>query len=147
MIEFVRPVYEHVKDLFILDVEAFRDFADEFKHRVPDSLGESEFHAAHGGVLEESAHGLVVGEAPGRGEQAVLHGRDGGHRNLRGEVAHLVLAQPEVLLALLKDDFRGPAYGVDPAGIGEAELPVCGDEAVPLAPLAASGEEQAHVAA
>lgn len=147
VIEFVRPVYEHVKDLFILDVEAFRDFTDEFKHHIPDSLGESEFHAAHGGILEESAYGFVVGEALGRGEQAVLHGRDGGHRNLRGKVSHLVLAQPEVLLALLKDDFQGPAHGVNPVGLGEVELSVCRDETVPLAPLATPGEEQAHVAA
>ena len=146
MIEFVRLVEEQVEDLLVLDVEAFRDYADEFKQHTPDSLREGEFHAVHGGILEESADGLVVGEAPGGGEQVVLQGRDGGHCHLRGEVAHLVLAQPEVLLALLEDDLQRPSHGVDLVGLEEAELGVCGDEPVPLAALAAPGEEQPHAA-
>jgi len=147
MTEFVRPIHKHIKDLFIFGAEAFRDFTDELKHRVPDSLGEGELDAAHGGILEEPAHGLVVGEASGGGEQVVLHGRDGGHCNLRGEVAHLVLAQPEVLLALLEDDLQGPAHGVDSVGLEEVKPAVRGDEPVPLAVPAAPGEEQADVAA
>ena len=147
MTEFVRPIHKHIEDLFILGAEAFRDFTDELKHRVPDSLGEGEFNATHGGILEESAHGLVVGEAPCRGEQVVLHGRDGGHCNLGGEVAHLVLAQPEVLLALLEDDLQGPAHGVDSVGLEEVELAVRGDEPVPPAVPAAPGEEQTDAAA
>ena len=143
MIEFVRAINKHIEDMFILDAEAFRDFTDELKHHVTDSLVESEFDATNGGTHEESPHDLVVGEAPGRGEQVVLHGCDGDHCNLGGEVAHLVLAQPEILLALLEDDLQGPAHGVDPVGLEEVELAVRGDEPAPLALLA---EEQPYAA-
>ena len=65
MTEFVRPIYEHIKDLFILDIEAFCDFADNLEYHIPDSLCESKFHATHGSILKESAYGLIVGESLG----------------------------------------------------------------------------------
>ena len=102
MTKFVRPIYKHVKDLFILDIEALCNLSDHYQYHVPDSLVESEFHATHGGILKQSADCLIVREASVGGEQVVLHGGDGGHCNLRGEVAHLVLAKPEVLLTLLE---------------------------------------------
>ena len=61
MTEFVRSIHKHVEDMFVLDVEALGDFMDDFKQRVPDSLGERGLDAADGGILEEPAHGLVVG--------------------------------------------------------------------------------------
>ena len=147
MREFVRPIHKHIKDLFILDIEAVCDFADNLKYHIPDSLSESEFHATLGSIHEESSNGFVVGETLSSGEYVVLHGRDGGHRNLRGEVPHLVLAQSEVSLTLLEDDFQGPTSGVNPVGFEEVELPVCGNESVPLAPLVTLAEEQTDVAA
>ena len=103
MTEFVRPIQESIEDILILDIETLCDFADHLKHNIPDSLSESELHATLGSILEESADGLVVGEPPGGREQVVLHGRDGGHGNLRGEVAHLVLSESEILLTLLEE--------------------------------------------
>ena len=103
MTEFVRPIQERIEDFLILDIEALCNHADHLKYYIPDSLSESELHATLGSILEESADGLVVGEPPGGREQVVLHGRDGGHGNLRGEVAHLVLSESEILLALLKE--------------------------------------------
>lgn len=147
MTEFVRPVHEHIKDMFILDIEAFCDFADNLKYHIPDSLSESKFHATLGSIHKESSNGFVVGEALGSGEDVVLHGRDGSHCNLRGEVPHLVLAQSESSLTLLKDDFQRPAPGVDSVGFEEVELPVCGNESVPLPSFVALGEEQTYVAA
>ncbi len=55
MREFVRPVHKHIKDLFILDIEALCDFADNLKYYIPDSLSESKFHA----TLSEN-HGTVL---------------------------------------------------------------------------------------
>lgn len=133
--------------MFIFDIEAQCNLANHLKHYIPDSLSESKFHATLGSILEESAHGLVVREPSGGREQIVLHGRDGSHCDLRGEVPHLVFAQSEVPLTLLKDDFQGPAPGVNPVGLEEVELPVCGNESVPLAPLVTLGEEQADIAA
>ncbi len=147
MREFVRPIHEHIKDLFILDIEALCDFADDFKYHIPYSLSESTFHATFGSIHKESSNGFVVGETLSCGEYVVLHGCDGGHCNLRGEVPHLVLAQSEVPLTLLKDDFQGPTFGVNPVGFEEVELPVCGNESVPLAPLVTLAEEQTDVAA
>lgn len=92
MREFVRPVHKHIKDLFILDIEALCDFADDLKYHIPDSLRESKFHATLGGIPKESSNGFVVGEALSCGEDVVLHGRDGSHCDLRGEVPHLVFA-------------------------------------------------------
>ena len=63
MTEFVRPVHEHIKDLFILDIEAFCDFADNLKYHIPDSLSESKFHATLGSIHKKSSNGFVVGEA------------------------------------------------------------------------------------
>ena len=146
MTEFVRPIYEHVEDLFILDVEALCNFAYELEYYIPDSLSESEFHATFGSILEESSDCLIVREPSGGGEQVVLHGGDGSHSYLRGEVAHLVLAQAEVLLALLEYDFQGPSHGVNPVGLDEVKLAVGCDETVPLCPLVALAEEQAHIA-
>ena len=102
MTEFVRPIQERIEDLLILDIEALCNHADHLKYHIPDSLSESELHAAFDSIIEEPAHGLIVRETLGSGEQIVLNGRDGGHGNLRGEVAHLVLAKPEVLLTLLE---------------------------------------------
>ena len=147
MTEFVRPVHEHIKDLFILDIEAFCDFADNLKYHIPDSLSESKFHATLGSIHKKSSNGFVVGEALSSGEDVVLHGRNGSHCNLRGEVPHLVLAQSESSLTLLKDNFQGPAPGVDPVGFEEVELPVCGNESVPLPSFVTLGEEQTYVAA
>ena len=62
----------------------------------------------------------------------VLHGRNGSHCNLRGEVPHLVLAQSESSLTLLKDNFQRPAPGVNPVSFEEVEFPVCCNESVPL---------------
>ena len=146
MTEFIRPIHKHIKDLFILDIETLCDFADELKYHIPDSLSESKFHATHSSILKESANGLVVGETSCRGEQVVLHGRNGCHGNLRGEVAHLVLSQTEISLTLLKDDFQRPALGVDPVGLEEVYLAVGGDESVPLSPLAALTEKQTDIA-
>ena len=146
MTEFVRPIQESIEDILILDIETLCDFADHLKHNIPDSLSESELHATLGSILEESADGLVVGEPPGGREQVVLHGRDGGHGNLRGEVAHLVLSESEILLALLKDHFQRPAHRVNSIGLEEIYLAVGSDESVPLAPLVALGEEKAYVA-
>jgi len=101
MFEFVRPIQEHIEDFLILDIEALCNHADHLEYHIPDSLCESEFHAAFDSIIEESAHGLIVREALCGGEQIILHGRDGGHCNLRGEVAHLVLSESQVLLALL----------------------------------------------
>jgi len=101
MREFVRPIHKHVKDLFILDIEALCNFADNLKYHIPDPLGEGKFHATLGSILEEASNGFVVGETLSCGENVVLHGRDGSHRNLRGEVPHLVLAQSEISLTLL----------------------------------------------
>ena len=147
MREFVRPVHKHIKDLFILDIEALCDFADDLKYHIPDSLSESKFHATLGSIHKESSNGFVVGETLSRGENVVLHGCDSSHCNLRGEVPHLVLAQSEASLTLLKDDFQGPTPGVNPIGLEEVELPVCGNESVPLAPRVTLGEEQTHIAA
>ena len=146
MTEFVRPVHEHIKDLFILDIEAFCDFADNLKYHIPDSLSESKFHATLGSIHKESSNGFVVGETLSRGENVVLHGCDSSHCNLRGEVPHLVLAQSEASLTLLKDDFQGPTPGLHPIGLEEVELPVCGNESVPLAPLVTLAEEQTDIA-
>ena len=147
MTEFVRPVHEHIKDLFILDIEALCDFADNLQYHIPDSLSESKLHATHSSILEESANGLVVGETSCRREQIVLHGCDGSHCYLRGEVPHLVLAQSESSLTLLKDNFQGPTSGVNPVGLEEVYLAVGGDESVPFSPLAALAEKQTDIAA
>ena len=146
MTEFVRPIHEHIKDLFILDIEALYDFSYNLKYYIPDSLRESKFHAPFGSIHKESSNGFMVGEAFSRGEDVVLHGRDGGHCYLRGEVPHLVLAQSEVLLALLEDDFQGPTSGVNPVGFKEVKLAIGGNESVPLSPLVTLAEEQADVA-
>ena len=146
MTEFVRSIQKRIEDVLILDVEALCDFADNLQYHIPDSLSESKLHATHGSILKESANGLVVGEASCRREQIVLHGRDGSHGNLRGEVAHLVLSHPEVPLTFLKDDFQRPAPGVDPVSLEEVQLAVSGDESVPLSPLAALTEKQADIA-
>ncbi len=59
----------------------------------------------------------------------------------------LMLLQSESSLTLLKDDFQRPAPGVDPVGFEEVELPVCGNESVPLPSFVALGEEQTYVPA
>ena len=146
MTEFVRSIQKRIEDVLILDVEALCDFADELKYYIPDSLGESEFHAAFGCILEKSPDCFIVREPSGSGEQVVLHGGDGCHGNLRREIAHLVLAQSEVLLALLEHDFQGPAHRVNPVGLDEVKLAVGCDETIPLCPLVAFAEEQAHIA-
>ena len=127
MTEFVRPIQERIEDFLILDIEALCDFADNLQYHIPDSLSESKLHATHGSILKESANGLVVGEASCRREQIVLHGRDGSHGNLRGEVAHLVLSESQVLLALLEYDFQRPTSGVNPVGLEEIELAIGGN--------------------
>ena len=127
MTEFVRPIQERIEDFLILDIEALRNHADYLKYHIPDSLSESELHATFDSIIEESAHGLIVREALGGGEQIVLHGRDCSHGNLRGEVAHLVLSESQVLLALLEYDFQRPTSGVNPIGLEEIELAIGGN--------------------
>ena len=137
MTEFVRPIQERIEDFLILDIEALCNHADHLKYHIPDSLSESELHAALDSIIEESAHSLVVREALGGGEQIVLHGRDYSHGNLRGEVlgrakrqsraAHLVLSESQVLLALLEYDFQRPTSGVNPVGLEEIELAIGGN--------------------
>ena len=127
MTEFVRPIQERIEDFLILDIEALCNHADHLKYHIPDSLSESELHAALDSIIEESAHSLVVREALGGGEQIVLHGRDYSHGNLRGEVAHLVLSESQVLLALLEYDFQRPTSGVNPIGLEEIELAIGGN--------------------
>ena len=146
MTEFVRPIHERIEDFFILDIEALCNHADYLKYHIPDSLSESELHATFDSIIEESAHSLVVREALGGGEQIVLHGRDCSHGNLRGEVAHLVLSESQVLLALLEYDFQRPTSGVNPIGLEEIELAIGGNESVPLATLVSLGEEQTDIA-
>ena len=147
MTEFVRPIQERIEDFLILDIEALCNHADYLKYHFPDSLSESEFHAADGSILEESTDSLIVREASCGGKQIVLQGRDGGHGNLRGEVAHLVLAKPEIALTFLEYDFQRPAPGVNPVSLEEVELAVGGDESVPFATLVPLGEEQTDITA
>ena len=146
MTEFVRPIHKHIKDLFILDIEALCDFADNLKYHAPDSLCESNFHTTSGSIHEESSCGLIVGESFGRGEYVVLHGRDDGHRNLRGEVAHLVLAKSKVSFAFLEYDLQRPTLGVNPISLNEIKRTICGNESVPFSPFSALAEEETDVA-
>ena len=147
MTEFVRAIQESIEDFLILDIEALCNFADELKYHIPDSLSESKFHATHSSILKESANGLIVGESSCSREQIVLQGCDGGHGNLRGEVAHLVFSESQVLLTLLEYDFQRPAPGVNPVGLEEVKLTVGGDKSIPFATLVPLGEEQADIAA
>ena len=48
MTEFIRPIHQRIEDLFIFDIEAQCNLADHLKHYIPDSLGESKFHATLG---------------------------------------------------------------------------------------------------
>ena len=145
MTELIRPIHKHIKDLFILDVKpsAISRTSSSIISQILSVR--IKFHASHSSILKESANGLVVGETSCRGEQVVLHGRNGCHGNLR-EVAHLVLSQTEISLTLLKDDFQRPALGVDSVGLKEVYLAVGGDESVPLSPLAALTEKQTDIA-
>ena len=145
MTEFVRSIHKHVEDLFIFDIEAFCYLADNLQYHIPDSLCESKFHAAHGSIFKQSADGLVVRETSGGREQVILHGGDGGHCDLRGEVAHLVLPKSQVLLPFFEYDFQGPTHRVNPVGFNEIELSVGGYESIPLGPLSAFAEKQSYV--
>ena len=78
MTEFVQPIHKCIEDLFSLDIEALCNLSDHLKHHIPDSLGESESHAAFDSINKESAHGLIVREAFGGGELIVQHRCDGG---------------------------------------------------------------------
>lgn len=91
MTEFIRPIHQRIEDLFIFDIEAQCNLADHLKHYISDSLGESEFHATLGCILEESDHRLILGEPSGGREQVVLHGYDGGHCNLSYDDRKLLL--------------------------------------------------------
>ena len=62
MTEFVRSVHEHIKDLFILDIEEICDVADNLKYHIPDSLRESEFHVTLGSIHVYAV--LVMGRIP-----------------------------------------------------------------------------------
>ena len=117
MTEFVRPIQERIEDFLILDIEALCNHADHLKYHIPDSLSESELHAALDSITEESAHSPVVREALGGGEQIVLQSR----------AAHLVLSESQVLLALLEYDFQRPTSGVNPVGLEEIELAIGGN--------------------
>ena len=106
MIEFVRAIHKHVEDVLILDSEALCNLLNQFQEGFPYSVGDAEFLSAEDCIPEESADGLVVGKPLGYGKKVILHGRDSRAGNLGGEVAHLVLAKAEVLLAILEKLMR-----------------------------------------
>lgn len=122
MSQFIRPVDKHVEDLLVLDIEALRHLSDELNHHIPDFLCDGELDAVRHHVLEETADSLIVGESPCRRKQVVLHGCYHSHGYLRGEVAHLVLAESEILLAVLEYDLQRPSHGIDLIGLKEGEF-------------------------
>ena len=101
MSQFIRPVDKHVEDLLVPDIEALRHLSDELNHHIPDFLCDGELDAVLHHVLEETADGLIVAESPCRRKQVVWHGGYRSHGYLRGEIAHLVLAESEIQLAVL----------------------------------------------
>lgn len=54
MTEFARPIQERIEDFLVLDKETLCNHADHLKYQIPDSLSESEFHAAFDSIIEES---------------------------------------------------------------------------------------------
>ena len=102
MIEFVRAIHKQVEDVLILDAEALCNLLNQLQESIPYPVGDAEFLSAEDSIAEESADGLVVSESLGYGKKVILHGRDSRAGNLGGKVPHLVLAQAEVLLAILK---------------------------------------------
>lgn len=101
--------------------------------------------SAEDGISKESADGLVVREPFGYGEKIILHGCNGCAGNLGGKVAHLVLAETEILLAILEHDLQRPAHGVNSDGLLEIQAGVGCDDAVSVRFLVALAEEQPHV--
>jgi hypothetical protein len=57
----------------------------------------------------------------------------------------LVLAESEILLAVLEYDLQRPPHGINLIGLKEVELAVGRNESVPLGPLATLAEEEADV--
>ena len=145
MSQFVKPVDKHVEDLLVPDIEALRHLSDELNHHIPDFLCDGELDAVRHHVLEETADGLIVGESPCRRKQVVLHGGYRSQGYLRGEVAHLALAESKILLAVLEDDVQRPPHGINLIGLKEVELAVGRNESVSLGPLATLAEEEADV--
>ncbi len=145
MAQFIRPIDKLVEDLLVPDIETLCHLSDELYHHIPDFLCDSELNAVSCRVLKQTADGLIVGEPPCRRKQVVQHGGYRSHGNLRGEVAHLVLAESESPLAVLEYDLQRPPHGINLIGIEEVELTVGGDESVPFSPLATLAEEEAYV--
>lgn len=145
MIEFVRAIYKRIEDVFILDAEALCNLLNQLQESIPYPFGYAELLSAEDGITEETADSFIVREPLGYGEKVILHGGNGRAGNLGGEVAHLVLAQTEVLLAILKDNFQRPTHRVNSDGLLEVQAGVGSDDAVPVGFLVALTEEQPHV--
>jgi len=145
MIEFVSAIHKHVEDSFILDTEALCNLPNQIQESIPYPICDAEFLPTFHRIAEETTYGLIVSEPFGYGKKIILHGGNGSAGNLGGEAAHLILAESEVLFALLEDDFQRPPHGIYSVGLPESHAGIGRDEAIPVGLFPALAEEEPHV--
>ena len=145
MIEFVSAIHKHVEDSFILKTEALCNLLNQIQESIPYPIYDAEFLTTDHCIVEETTYGLVFSKPFGYGKKVILHGGNGSAGNLGGEVAHLVLTNFEVLLALLEDDFQRPFHGIYSVGLPESHTGIGRDDAIPIELLPTLAEEEPHV--
>lgn len=113
MSQFVRLIDHSIIDFFVQKAEDLSYCSDQFLKDTPYLLGDGELYGLSGNLPEESTYGLVVAEAFRDGEDIVLQTAQCGSCNLRCEAGTLAFAEPQIGLAVLEDDFKSPASGID----------------------------------
>ena len=146
MLKFIRTVDKRLEDFLILDFKALCNLVDDVNDHTPDTFRYGELSRVSCHFPEESSNGFVGGEPSCCSKYVVLHCSNCGTCNLGSEVAHLILPESEISLAVLEHDFQRPAHGVYAVCLLESKSRVGRNQGVPFGFLVSFSKEQPHLA-
>ena len=144
MFDFFRTIDNSVIGGFFGDTEEFHyDINDRLKDS-PNLLCDTKLSCFLGHLSEKLTDSLIVTEPFSHGENVVSDGAKCCVGNLRCEVCALALSKTQILFAILEKHLEGPSPGVNLPGFHELEIPVGGEQSVPLAFSAPPDKEETN---
>ena len=106
---FFRLIDYSIVDFFVQQAEGFRYCRVQFLEHASYLLCNRKLHSFFADFPEETTYSLVVAEPFGHREDVILDAAQCCSGNLGSEACTLAFAEAKIGLAILEDDFKGPA--------------------------------------
>ena len=121
---FIRLIDYSIVDFFVQQAKGFRYCRDQFLEHAPYLLCDGKLHSFFADFPEEATYSLVVAEPSSHRKDVILYAAQCCSGNLGSEACALAFAEAKIGLAILEDDFKGPAPGVNLPCLAKIKFPI-----------------------